>query len=150
MTAESGGTENYILTAEEAEDPSHIVTRYEFVEMSVRALNAYNCFDVDSDEDGLTDFEEENTYGTDPFSADTDKGGINDGDEIDRSSDPLDQEDDFPDANPLDLETSVYAVEEACNSCPCYSSIDYEGDIQNGDTIFAIIQDELGNVLGKK
>ena len=117
--------------------------------MSVRALNAYNCFDVDSDEDGLTDFEEENTYGTDQFSADTDKGGINDGDEIDRSSDPLDQEDDFPDANPLDLETSVYAVEEACNSCPCYSSIDYEGDIQNGDTIFAIIQDELGNVLGK-
>lgn len=149
LTAESGGTENYILTAEEAEDPSHIVTRYEFVEMSVRALNAYNCFDVDSDEDGLTDYEEENTYGTDPFSEDTDKGGITDGDEIERSSDPLDQEDDFPDSNPLDLETAVYAVEEACNSCPCYSSIDYEGDLQNGDTIFAIIQDAIGTVLGK-
>ncbi len=145
----SGGTENYILTADEAADPSHILTRYEFVEMSVRALNAYNCFDIDTDADGLTDFEEENTYKTDPLNPDTDKGGVNDGDEVNRGSDPLNQEDDFPDTNPLDLSSGIYAVEEACNSCPCYSSIDFDGDLQDGDKVFAIIQDESGAVLGK-
>jgi hypothetical protein len=36
----------------------------------------------DSDDDGLTDTEETDTYGTDPNSADTDGDGLNDGDEV--------------------------------------------------------------------
>ena len=36
---------------------------------------------VDSDHDGLSD-EEEATYGTDPFKADTDSDGLTDGDEV--------------------------------------------------------------------
>ena len=50
------------------------------------------CVDVnvDTDEDGLTDSEELNTYNTDPNNADTDGDGFLDGEEVAGGSDPLD------------------------------------------------------------
>jgi hypothetical protein len=50
-----------------------------------------DCLDVniDTDEDGLADFEELNTYNTDPNKADTDGDGYSDGEEILKGSDPL-------------------------------------------------------------
>ena len=45
-------------------------------------------FNPDSDDDGLTDGEEVNTYGTDPLKYDTDDDGISDGDEITIGTDP--------------------------------------------------------------
>ena len=45
-------------------------------------------FNPDSDDDGLTDGEEENTYGTNPLKYDTDDDGISDGDEITIGTDP--------------------------------------------------------------
>ncbi|MGD8953956.1 MAG: MopE-related protein [Desulfobacterales bacterium] len=55
------------------------------------------CVDIntDSDGDGLTDFEELNTYFTDPNSADTDRDGFSDGEEIAGGFDPFD-----PNSNP--------------------------------------------------
>ena len=50
--------------------------------------------DADSDEDGLTDWEEIFLWGTDPNHADTDGDGIGDGDEIDNGSDPFDADED--------------------------------------------------------
>lgn len=147
MIEESAGEENYILTADEAADPAHVVTRYEFVKMSVRALKAYNCYNADTDEDGITDFEEENTYLTDPLNEDTDGGGILDGEEIGRDSDPLDQEDDFPESPVLDLESGVYAIEEECNSCPCESNVDFASDFVTGDKVFAIIKNDAGEIF---
>lgn len=47
---------------------------------------------LDSDEDGLSD-EEEEDLGTDPFDADTDGDGFDDGEEVDRGTDPLDDSD---------------------------------------------------------
>ena len=44
--------------------------------------------DVDSDNDGLTD-EEEEDLGTNPDNPDTDGDGLSDGDEVDRGTDPL-------------------------------------------------------------
>lgn len=44
----------------------------------------------DSDQDGISDFDELNIYGTDPFSADTDQDGFTDGAEILSGFDPLD------------------------------------------------------------
>jgi hypothetical protein len=44
---------------------------------------------VDTDEDGLTDDDEVNVYGTDPELFDTDGDGIGDGDEVDAGTDPL-------------------------------------------------------------
>ncbi|MCK4367273.1 MAG: ABC transporter substrate-binding protein [Thermoplasmata archaeon] len=46
----------------------------------------------DSDGDGLTDWDEENVYGTDPQNEDTDGDGISDGDEVAQGTDPLDPE----------------------------------------------------------
>ena len=48
------------------------------------------CVDLtkDSDNDGLTDYEEENTYFTDPNKADTDGDGFSDGEEVAGGFDP--------------------------------------------------------------
>jgi parallel beta-helix repeat protein len=48
-----------------------------------------NVKGVDSDSDGLTDYDEENIYRTIPSNPDTDNDGINDGDEILQGTDPL-------------------------------------------------------------
>ncbi|GEM_PF-892355 len=64
------------------------------------------ALDTDSDDDGLSDFEEVNFTGTDPLDADTDNDGLNDDDEVyilggtypnrtfDQESDPLDPDTD--------------------------------------------------------
>jgi ELWxxDGT repeat protein len=57
-------------------------------------------FDADSDDDGLQDGAEVNTHGTDPLDADTDGDGFSDGVEIVAGTDPLDP-DNFPPAVPL-------------------------------------------------
>lgn len=44
---------------------------------------------TDTDNDGLTDFEEKTVYATSLYVADTDSDGINDGDEIAQGRDPL-------------------------------------------------------------
>ena len=44
---------------------------------------------TDSDGDGLSDWDEENVYGTDPSEADTDGDGMSDGDEVESGRDPL-------------------------------------------------------------
>lgn len=147
MTGEStAGTETYIITAEEAADPGHEMTRYEFVEMSVRVLQAYNCFDLDSDGDGLINYDEEAVYGTDPYNPDTDSGGVDDGTEVGRDTDPLDGEDDFGDTAQT-IESGIYAVTEVCSACPCTSSMDFEADLKAGDSVFAIIKNEDGEIF---
>jgi uncharacterized repeat protein (TIGR01451 family) len=144
----TAGETNFIVTAEEAADPGHEITRYEFVEMSVRVLKAYNCFDLDSDGDGLINYDEENKYGTDPYNPDTDGGGVDDGTEVGRSSDPLDGDDDFGSGTLEGMEPGIYAVREACSACPCNSNIDYDADLRPGDEVFAIIQNEDGDIFG--
>jgi hypothetical protein len=44
---------------------------------------------VDTDNDGISDADETDVYGTDPTNADTDLDGVLDGDEIDAGTDPL-------------------------------------------------------------
>ena len=44
---------------------------------------------MDSDGDGLSDYNETNVYGTDPFLTDTDGDGCSDGFEIANNFDPL-------------------------------------------------------------
>ncbi|MFB5631423.1 MAG: hypothetical protein ACE5RN_07530, partial [Nitrosopumilaceae archaeon] len=48
----------------------------------------------DSDGDGLSDFDEVNTYNTDPFKADTDNDGLTDGLEIELGTDPFNRDTD--------------------------------------------------------
>lgn len=49
----------------------------------------------DSDNDGLLDGDEVNTYKSNPLDPDTDKGGIKDGIEVHNNADPLDPDDDI-------------------------------------------------------
>ncbi len=148
LVNESAGDENFILTKKEAKDPSHVVTRYEFVEMSARVLKAYNCFSLDTDLDGLPNFDEDTVYGTDKYDPDTDNGGVSDGVEVGRGTDPLDADDDFEDTS-VDIDPGIYAVNEACLTCPCLSLLDYHADLMKGDKVFAIIRNEEGTVYGR-
>ncbi len=109
----SAGDNNFIVTAEEAQSPTEPITRYEFIEMSVRALHAYNCYTVDTDGDGLSDWEEENIYGSDPGNPDTDFGGVLDGEEAILGTDILDDSDDDWDGDTLSNndETNIYGTD---------------------------------------
>ncbi|RZD39512.1 MAG: hypothetical protein CXT71_03995 [Methanobacteriota archaeon] len=60
---------------------------------------------IDSDGDGLSDENETNIHGTDPFDEDSDNDGINDGDEIEAGSDPNSVPD--PDANENNTENNT-------------------------------------------
>jgi len=44
---------------------------------------------IDTDQDGLTDEDETNIYGTNPLLWDTDGDGCSDGEEVDYGTDPL-------------------------------------------------------------
>jgi len=106
---------NFIVTAEEAEKPNEEMTRGQLVVMTMRVLDFYNCFEIDSDDDGLSDYCEDKygvtdpngdddndnasnlqecEYGLDPTDKDTDKGGMLDGDELKHGTDPLNTIDD--------------------------------------------------------
>ena len=54
---------------------------------------------IDTDEDGLEDYAERTTYGTDPYVDDTDGDGLLDGDEVGRGTDPNDADTDDGDAS---------------------------------------------------
>jgi len=141
------GKESFLLTAKEARDPNHLLTRYEFIEMAARVLDAYNCFELDSDQDGLSNFDEESVTFTDPYRPDTDLGGVKDGDEVQSGLDPLNPNDDLG-TDSIRLDPGVYVVQEACSTCPCLSYADWSGDLHSGDSVFAIIKNALGDILG--
>lgn len=60
----------------------------DFEEVDLNSSVSFNP-DVDTDGDGLSDYDEINIYGTSPYLEDTDSDGISDYDEIMRGSDPL-------------------------------------------------------------
>ena len=106
---------NFIVTAEEAKDPNKLMTFGELLTMVQRVLDTYNCFEQDSNNNGLTDYCEEKYHVNDPkadpdkdglnnalecadnlnpLDPDTDKGGVTDGKEIAQHTNPLDPSDD--------------------------------------------------------
>ena len=58
-----------------------------------QAIDAQNELNKDSDNDGLSDYDELFVYHTDPFNPDTDGDGFLDGDEVAHGFDPLDPND---------------------------------------------------------
>ncbi|MBD3156381.1 hypothetical protein GF369_00990, partial [Candidatus Peregrinibacteria bacterium] len=219
LLEESAVNETYIVTSEEARSPNKPITRAEFVAIADRVLEAFDCYDIDDDgdgmpsvwelanglnpldpsdatndpdneglinldeyrfgtdpfdpdtddggtndkdevdhgtnpvnypaddpfdddNDGLTTKDEREIYNTDPFDPDTDNGGIMDGMEVNRGTDPLDPSDDLStvDTDPRSgLEEGIYIITEPCNSCPCIAAIDHKADLIPGDIFFAVI-----------
>ncbi|MBT7483962.1 S-layer homology domain-containing protein, partial [Candidatus Peregrinibacteria bacterium] len=85
-----GEGEIYVITEDEARYHSEALTRYDFVVIASRVLDFYNCYaDIDTDGDGLSDYDEVNVYYTDPYDPDTDDGGVSDGDEIAAGTEPI-------------------------------------------------------------
>src|SRR3989339_1755458 len=70
------------------------VSRAEFAIMTGNIRLLKDCKKLDSDYDGIPDSEEIYVYGTNPFKADTDNGGMVDLEEILNGYDPLNFEDD--------------------------------------------------------
>ena len=62
---------------------------------------------MDTDNDQLTDGEEVLKYHTNPLDPDTDKGGVSDGVEVRRNSNPLDASDDLPKEAPKEIPKKV-------------------------------------------
>lgn len=111
---------NFVITTEEAALPEAELTRGELILMATRVIDVYNCFEIDKDEDGMSDFCElsygiddplldqdndgalntdECFYGTDPLNPDTDGGGTLDGVEFDIGINPHDPVDDLSGAD---------------------------------------------------
>lgn len=81
----------------------------------------------DTDGDGLSDFDEVNTYRTDPLNPDTDGDGLKDGEEVQRGTDPLRRDtdgdgiDDGLDPDPLNASTSTQAATSTLTITPTAS-----------------------------
>jgi uncharacterized repeat protein (TIGR01451 family) len=111
---------NFIITAEEALEPNKEMTHEELTIMVERVLELYSCYELDADNDGMSDFcelkygidepyeDEDNDemlntnecfYLTDPTNPDTDGGGMIDGREMKFNTNPLNPDDDPDDSD---------------------------------------------------
>lgn len=112
-----------------------------------------------TDDDGLTDYEEIFVYGTDPLNPDTDGDGINDGDEIKLGLDPLSADSDndgVPDNEEIFAQTVDNSDLDAINSDNDYKltiDINAAGYANNSTTVdesgFSYITSTNKAVLGK-
>ncbi|MFA6917885.1 MAG: FG-GAP-like repeat-containing protein [Candidatus Gracilibacteria bacterium] len=104
----------FILTATEAADPNKKMIFKDLLTMTLRVIDLYDCYSIDADGDGMSDFYEskngvsdpnadpdgdgltnleESLFGSNPNIADSDHGGATDGQEKQWGTNPL---------NPLD------------------------------------------------
>ena len=161
LTNEEALRDLFILTADEAVNPSAPVTRGEFIAMADRVLKVYDCSLIDSDGDGMPDYWEnkfgfdpfdpsdadndpdgdglvnldEYRHGTDPRNPDTDGGGVIDGDEVEKATNPLNAIDDPIDTDGDGLtdraETNIYDTD------PENPDTD-EGGVSDGDEVLLL------------
>jgi len=159
----------YLLTPEEAAKPDQLISRKDFAIMADRVLLVYDCFNPDSDDDGLPDDWEADTgkqldqvnpqedpdkdgcnnlkeyqLGTDPFNADTDGDSAVDCEEVNKGTDPLNPYDGKqPTVSVKEIiknQEGIYVLRPICGqACPCRATIGPGGDLQLGDIIFAAI-----------
>jgi len=106
---------NFIITEEEAMEPNKQITYAEFFIMVSRVLSIYDCYAIDANNNGMSDFCEQKygitdanadddndglknadecAYGLNPKDKDTDKGGIFDGVEVKLGTNGLNKLDD--------------------------------------------------------
>ncbi len=154
LLEESAVKQTYILTPEEAADPNAPITRAEFVALADRVLQAFDCYEIDDDKDGMPSVWElqygldpfdpsdanqdpdkeglinldEYRFGTDPFNPDTDAGGTNDKDEVDHGTNPVN----FPADDPFDDDNDGLTTQDEIN---IYGTDPYNPDTDGGSVM---------------
>lgn len=143
--------------------PDEAMTYGELLAMVKQVLLLHSCEEVDSDNDGMSDFCELK-YEIDVASDDEDGDTINNRDECNAGMNPIVPEDDDSDgdgrldqmellvyltdpnvAEEFDAgsgrsgEGGVFVVPAECNTCPCISSLEPKADIIKGDKFFPLI-----------
>lgn len=119
---------------------SQPISRVEFAIMVSRFTDKYNCLAIDRDGDGLPDNLERYVYSTNPGDPDTDGGGVKDGTEVLRGSDPNDASDDFPkppepDPNSdEDTDGLTYSYEQSIGTDPFDNDTD-GGGVDDGTEV---------------
>ncbi len=115
---------------------SQPISRVEFAIMVSRFTDKYNCLANDRDGDGLPDNLEKYVYSTNPGDPDTDHGGVKDGVEVLRGSDPNDASDDYPAPPEPDEDTDglTKAFEEGIGSNPYDNDTD-DGGVDDGTEV---------------
>ncbi|MFH1218449.1 MAG: FG-GAP-like repeat-containing protein [Candidatus Peregrinibacteria bacterium] len=158
---------NFIITAEEALLPDEELTREQMIVLISRVLEVYNCFEIDGDGDGMSNYCEEKYgitdpnddpdgdgalnvtecyYGLNPLDPDTDGGGALDGAEFDYSTDPLNMLDDpvDTDGDGLTDAAEVYVHGTDPND---FDSDD--GGVGDGQEVLDLTNPLVGNDDGK-
>ncbi|MBL4694682.1 DUF11 domain-containing protein, partial [Candidatus Gracilibacteria bacterium] len=111
---------NFVVSSSEAQEPDAAMKKEELIESAERVLNFYNCFEIDKDDNGLSDYCEEKYDISDPNAdkdgdglsngaecilnlnpneKDSDGDGVNDNTEFELGSDPLDPDDTVRDSD---------------------------------------------------
>ena len=151
LLKESSINKTYILTPEEAKNPNAPITRAEFAAIADRVLQAFDCYDIDDDNDGMPSVWElanglnpfdpsdatqdqdneglinldEYRFGTNPFDPDTDDGGTNDKDEVDHGTNPVN----FPQDDPFDDDNDGLTTKDEIE---IYGTDPYDPDTDDG------------------
>ena len=95
-------------------------------------------YGVDTDGDGLTDFQEINLYNTDPNSTDTDGDSYDDGYEISEGTDPLD-----PNDYPIEIELEAPIIMDSDRTVN-YTTIRFEWqEVLGAENYYIYLYDEL-------
>lgn len=154
LLEESAVKETYILTEEEAANPNTSITRAEFVALADRVLQAFDCYQIDDDNDGMPSVWElqnglnpfdpsdadqdpdheglinldEYRFGTNPFNPDTDAGGTNDKDEVDHGTNPVN----FPADDPFDDDNDGLTTRDEID---IYGTDPYNPDTDGGSVM---------------
>lgn len=146
------------------------------VSMITRVLDIYNCFEIDSDDDGMSDVCEKR-YGISNPGADQDNDGILNVDECYYGLNPIESDKDDVSAENVDTdfaedpwvndliekyltasvgfaftegESGIYIVPSECNTCPCDSTFLHKADIMPGDVLFTVISTENDDYIFSK
>ncbi len=166
---------NFIITPEEAQLPEEALTFEQLTEMALRVLDIYNCFEIDANQNGMSDFCEakydisdpsgdedadgfvnnlECLNNSNPRDDDTDDGGMKDGDEFKLGIDILNPADDKSGQRAQrqkdTVVSGVYLVPAECNTCPCASTFGNAADVLAGDTFFSAITNKEENFFFSK